>query len=44
MRVAAIPNPVFPPSEEALERADVVLASLSELTPESLAADDEPDA
>ena len=44
MRVAAIPNPVFPPSEETLERADVVLASLGELTADSLAADDEPDA
>jgi HAD superfamily hydrolase (TIGR01509 family) len=44
MRVAAIPNRVFPPSEEALARADVVLASLDELTVEALAPDDEPDA
>jgi HAD superfamily hydrolase (TIGR01509 family) len=41
MRVVAIPNPVFPPSEEALELADAVLASLGELTAETLAPDDE---
>ena len=34
MRVVAIPNRRFPPSEEALERSDVVLESLDELTPE----------
>ncbi len=33
MRVIAIPNPAFPPGEEALAEADVVLASLAELTP-----------
>jgi HAD superfamily hydrolase (TIGR01509 family) len=33
MRVVAIPNRTFPPSEEAVELADVVLASLDELTP-----------
>jgi HAD superfamily hydrolase (TIGR01509 family) len=41
MHVVAIPNPVFPPSEEALELADAVLASLGELTAETLAPDDE---
>jgi len=45
MHVVAIPNRVFPPSEEALALADVVLESLDELTVERLApADDEPDA
>ena len=44
MRVVTIPNSVFPPSDEALERADAVLASLEELTPEALAPDDQPDA
>jgi HAD superfamily hydrolase (TIGR01509 family) len=34
MRVIAIPNPHFPPGEEALRQADVVVDSLSELTPE----------
>jgi beta-phosphoglucomutase-like phosphatase (HAD superfamily) len=34
MRVIAIPNPHFPPDEEALAHADVVLRSVSELTPE----------
>ncbi len=34
MRVIAIPNPTFPPRQEALAAADVVLASLGELTPE----------
>ena len=33
-RVVAIPNPSFPPDEEALAEADVVLRSLDELTPE----------
>jgi HAD superfamily hydrolase (TIGR01509 family) len=37
MRVLAIPNPHFPPSEQALAVADVTLASLAELTPERLA-------
>jgi HAD superfamily hydrolase (TIGR01509 family) len=40
MRVVAIPNAHFPPSEEALAAADVVLGSLDELTPEAV----EPDA
>jgi HAD superfamily hydrolase (TIGR01509 family) len=34
MRVIAIPNPHFPPDEEALAHADVVLRSVTELTPE----------
>jgi HAD superfamily hydrolase (TIGR01509 family) len=33
MRVIAIPNSRFPPGEEALAEADVVLRSISELTP-----------
>src|SRR5947208_9744743 len=32
MRVVAIPNPSYPPDEEALAEADVVLDSISELT------------
>jgi len=34
MRVIAIPNPHFPPAEDALTQADVLLRSLEELTPE----------
>jgi HAD superfamily hydrolase (TIGR01509 family) len=33
MRVIAIPNPSYPPDEEALAIADVILDSLDELTP-----------
>jgi HAD superfamily hydrolase (TIGR01509 family) len=36
MRVVAIPNPSFPPDAAALEEADVVLASLAELTPSAI--------
>jgi HAD superfamily hydrolase (TIGR01509 family) len=36
MRVVAIPNRRFPPGEEALAKADVVLESLDELTPDVL--------
>jgi HAD superfamily hydrolase (TIGR01509 family) len=36
MRVIAIPNASYPPDDDALELADVVLASLDELTPESI--------
>lgn len=36
MRVLVIPNPHFPPAAEALAEADVVLASIAELTPERL--------
>ena len=34
MRVIAIPNPAYPPDEEALAQADVTIRSLTELTPE----------
>jgi HAD superfamily hydrolase (TIGR01509 family) len=34
LKVVAIPNPVFPPSDEALALAAVVAASLDELRPE----------
>jgi HAD superfamily hydrolase (TIGR01509 family) len=34
MLVVAVPNPHFPPSDEALAEADVVLDSISELTPD----------
>ena len=34
MRVIAVPNPHFPPDDEALAQADVVLSSIAELTPE----------
>jgi HAD superfamily hydrolase (TIGR01509 family) len=36
MRVVAIPNPHFPPDEDALGQADVVLRSIDELTPEAI--------
>ena len=36
MRVIAIPNKRFPPGEEALAEADVVLASISELAPAAM--------
>jgi hypothetical protein len=36
MRVLAIPNPSYPPGDEALADADVVLGSLAELTPETV--------
>jgi HAD superfamily hydrolase (TIGR01509 family) len=36
MRVVAIPNRSFPPGEDALARADVVLDSLAELTPAAI--------
>jgi hypothetical protein len=38
MLVVAIPNPSFPPDEEALSQADVVIRSLDELTPELIAS------
>jgi HAD superfamily hydrolase (TIGR01509 family) len=37
MRVLAIPNPSFPPGEEALAQADVVVPSLAALTPDAVA-------
>jgi HAD superfamily hydrolase (TIGR01509 family) len=36
MRVVAIPNPLFPPPDEVLAEADVVLGSLAELTPDAV--------
>jgi len=36
MRVLAIPNPAYPPGDEALAAADVVVGSLAELTPETV--------
>jgi HAD superfamily hydrolase (TIGR01509 family) len=41
MRTLAIPNPRFPPGDEALAEADLVLDSLAELTP-SVVDTDEP--
>ena len=40
MRVIALPNPSYPPDEEALVQADVVIRSLDELTPELVDATD----
>jgi HAD superfamily hydrolase (TIGR01509 family) len=37
MHVLAIPNPRYPPPDDALALADVVLASLEQLTPELVA-------
>jgi HAD superfamily hydrolase (TIGR01509 family) len=36
MRVLAIPNPDYPPQDDALAAADQVLDSLAELTPEAI--------
>ncbi len=36
MRVVAIPNPSYPPDEEALAAADVVIRSIDELTPDAV--------
>ena len=36
VRLIAVPNPHFPPPDDALERADVVLGSLAELTPDAV--------
>ncbi len=38
MRVIAIPNPHYPPSEDVLALVDIVLESLDELTPERVSA------
>src|SRR5579864_5148085 len=40
MRVIAIPNPSYPPDDEALALADVVVRALDELTPELVDAAD----
>ena len=37
MRVVALPNPSYPPSDEALRLADVVVRSPADLTPERVA-------
>jgi HAD superfamily hydrolase (TIGR01509 family) len=37
MRVIALPNPQYPPAEEALARADEVVSSLDELAPDLVA-------
>jgi HAD superfamily hydrolase (TIGR01509 family) len=39
MRVVAIPNTTFPPSDDALARANVVLDSIAELTPDVVESD-----
>ena len=36
MRVVAVPNPHFPPDDDAIASADVVLGSVAELQPEHL--------
>jgi HAD superfamily hydrolase (TIGR01509 family) len=36
MRVIAVPNPHFPPKPEALAKADLVLTSITELTPAAI--------
>jgi HAD superfamily hydrolase (TIGR01509 family) len=36
MRVIAIPNPHFPPADDVLAEADLVLDSLAELTPDAV--------
>ena len=41
MRVLAIPNPTYPPDEESLAQADVVLGSLAELTLDVVAGADD---
>ena len=38
MRVIAIPNPQYPPADEALAVADVVLPATTALTPEAVEA------
>ena len=42
MRVVAIPNTRFPPDEEALAAADVVLYSIDDLTPDVVEGDEPP--
>jgi HAD superfamily hydrolase (TIGR01509 family) len=36
MRVVAIPNPQYPPADEALAAADVVLPTVADLTPSAI--------
>jgi len=40
MRVVAVPNRRYPPSQEALTEADVVLEDISELTPKAIEGTD----
>jgi len=40
MRVIAFPNPSYPPDEDALAQADVIIRSLDELTPQLVDATD----
>ena len=42
MRVITIPNPRFPPDEEALAAADVVIPSINDLTPEAVEGNESP--
>jgi HAD superfamily hydrolase (TIGR01509 family) len=37
MRVLAVPNPLYPPAADALAQADVVVRTVSELTPAAVA-------
>jgi HAD superfamily hydrolase (TIGR01509 family) len=40
MRTIVIPNPQYPPADEALELADVVLATIEDLTPAAFEPED----
>ena len=42
LRVVAIPHPKYPPDPDALEKAGLVLTSLTELTPDTVTALEEP--
>jgi HAD superfamily hydrolase (TIGR01509 family) len=42
LHVIAIPHPKYPPDPDALEKAGLVLTSLTELTPDTVAALEEP--
>ena len=44
MRVVAIPNRRYPPPDDALQLADVVVGSLAELTPAVVAEESVPGA
>ena len=39
MRVVAIPNRRYPPDDDALAEADLVLESIAQLTPDTIEAD-----
>jgi hypothetical protein len=36
MRVIAIPNPQYPPADDALAAADLVLPTVADLTPSAI--------